>query len=47
MAQYVSLISFDLPQLYLWNKFDDFISFSYIETELDETDAYFSMFSQP
>ena len=42
MTQYASLLSVDLPQLYLWNKYAVFISCSYLETELFTANEYFA-----
>ena len=48
MAQYASLFSGDLLQMYLWNRLVDFILVgTYLETELNATCEYISVFNHP
>ena len=41
MAGYASLFSLELSQMYLRSKFEDSISFGYVETELNAAGEHF------
>ena len=46
MAQYASLHSDDVPQMFLCSMFEDSIHFCYTETELYINVDFFSMFNE-